>query len=62
MSSDYPMSEPPDPFATNIIPNSFLLLTENEVSEEGNTFDHLELSPNNKYALWSRDMIEYWNP
>ena len=62
MSSDYPMSEPSDPFATDIIQNSFPLSTENEVSEEGNTFDHLELSPNKKYALWRRDMVEYWNP
>jgi hypothetical protein len=56
------MSEPSNPFATNIIPNSFPLSTENEVSEEGNSFDHLELSPNKKYALWRRDIVEYWNP
>jgi hypothetical protein len=59
MSSDYPMSELSDPFATNIIPNSFPLSTENEVSEEDNSFDYLELSPNKKYALWRRDMVEY---
>jgi hypothetical protein len=59
MSSDYSISEPSDPFATDIIPNSFPLSTENEVSEEGNSFDHLELSPNKKYALWKRDMVEY---
>ena len=51
MSSDYPMSEPSDVFATDIIQNSFPLSTENEVSKEGNIFDHLELSPNKKYAL-----------
>jgi hypothetical protein len=33
MSSDYPMSEPSDLFATDIIPNSFPLSTENEVSK-----------------------------
>jgi hypothetical protein len=60
--SDYPISELSDPFATDIIPNSFPLSTENKVSEKGNTFDHLELSPNKKYALWRRDMVEYWNP
>ena len=59
MLSDYPMSEPSDLFATNIIQNSFPLSTENEVSEEGNTFNHLEISPNEKYALWRRDMVEY---
>jgi hypothetical protein len=61
MSSDYPISEPSDPFVTDIIQNSFPLSTENKVSEEGNTFDYLELSPNKKYALWRRDMVEYWN-
>ena len=44
------MSDPSDPFAAaDPIPNSFPLSTENK--EEGNTFDHLELSPNKKYAL-----------
>jgi hypothetical protein len=62
MLSDYSMFEPSDPFATDIILNSFPLSTENEVSEEGNNFNHLELSPNKKYALWRRDMVEYWNP
>ena len=59
MSSDYPIFEPSDPFVTDIIPNSFPLSTENEVSEEDNSFDHLKLSPNKKYALWRRDMVEY---
>jgi hypothetical protein len=52
MSSDCPMSEPSDPFATDIILNSFPLLIENEASEEGNIFDHLELSLNKKYACY----------
>jgi hypothetical protein len=60
VSSDCHMSDPSDPFAAaDPIPNSFPLSTENEVSEEGNTFYHLELSPNKKYALWRRDMVEY---
>jgi hypothetical protein len=50
-SSDYPMSELSDPFAVDIISNSFPLLTENEVSKEVDSFEHLELSPNNRYAL-----------
>jgi hypothetical protein len=62
ISSDYSMSELSNPFATNIIPNSFPLSTENKVLEEGNTFNYLELSPNKKYTLWRRDMVEYWNP
>jgi hypothetical protein len=61
-SSDYPMSELSDPFAVDIISNSFPLSTENEVSEEVNPFEHLELSPNKRYALWRRDTVEYWNP
>jgi hypothetical protein len=59
--SDCPMSEQSDPFATDIVADSFPS-TENEASEEGDTFDHLELSPNKKYALWRRDMVDYWNP
>ena len=59
MSSDCPMSKPSDPFTTDIISNFFPLSTENEVSKKGNTFDHLKLSPNKKYALWRRDMVEY---
>ena len=51
MSSDCPMSKPSDPFITDIISNSFPLSIENEVSEEGNTINHLELSLNKKYAL-----------
>jgi hypothetical protein len=63
VSSDCHMFDPSDPFvAADPIPNSFPLSTENEVSKEDNTFNHLELSPNNKFALWRRDMVEYWNP
>jgi hypothetical protein len=61
MSSDCLMSELSDPFAVDIIPNSFPLLTENDVSQVGDPFEHLELSPNKRYALWRRDTIEYWN-
>jgi hypothetical protein len=60
MSSDC-MSELSDPFAAGIIPNSFPLSTENEVSHEGDLFEYLKLSPNKRYALWSRDTVEYWN-
>ena len=62
MSSNCPMSEPSDPFAVDIIPNSFPLSIENEVSQEGDPFEHLELSPNKRNALWRRDTVEYWNP
>ena len=62
MSSDSPMSEVSDPFAASIVPNSFSLSIENEESQESNPFEHLELSPNKRYALWRRDMVEYWNP
>jgi hypothetical protein len=62
MSSDCPMSEPSDPFAADIIPSFFPLSTENEVSHEGDPFEHLELSPNKRYVLWRRDAVEYWNP
>ena len=62
ISSDCPMSEPSDPFAVDIIPNSFPLSIENEVSQEGDLFEHLELSPNKRYVLWRRDTVEYWNP
>ena len=62
MSSDCLMSESLDPFATDIIPNSFLLSTENNVFQEGNPLDHLELSPNKRYSLWKKDTVEYWNP
>ena len=62
MSSDCPMSEPSDPFAVEIIPNSFPLSIENEVSQEGDPFEHLELSLNKRYALWRRDTVEFWNP
>ena len=61
-SSDYPMSEHSDPFTVDIISNSFPLSTENEVSEEADPFEHLELSPNKRYALWRKDTVEYWNP
>ena len=61
-SSDYPMSEHSDPFTVDIISNSFPLSTENEVSEEVDSFEHLELSPNKRYALWRKDTVEYWNP
>jgi hypothetical protein len=50
-SSDYPMSELSDPFAMDIISNFFPLLTENEVSEEVDPFEHLKLSPNKRYVL-----------
>jgi hypothetical protein len=56
------MSELSDPFAVDIIPNSFPLLAENKVSEKGDPFEHLELSPNKRYAIRRREMIEYWNP
>ena len=59
MSSDCLMSKPSDPFAVDIIPNSFPLSIENEVSQEGDPFEHLELSPNKRYALWRRDTVEY---
>jgi hypothetical protein len=61
MSSDCPMSELSDPFASSIISNSFPLSVENEDSQESNPFEHLELSPNKRYALWRRDTVEYWN-
>ena len=60
-SSDYPMSELSDPFAVNIISNLLPLSTENEVSEEVDSFEHLELFPNKRYTLWRRDTVEYWN-
>ena len=60
-SSDYPISEHLDPFTVDIISNSFPLLTENKVSEEVDPFEHLELSPNKRYALWRKDTVEYWN-
>ena len=62
VSSDYPISELWDPFAVDIISNSFPLSTENEVSEEVDPLEHLELSPNKRYALWKWDTVEYWNP
>jgi hypothetical protein len=62
MSSDCPMSKLSDPFASNIISNSFPLSIENEDSQESNPFEYLKLSPNKKYALWRRDTVEYWNP
>ena len=62
MSSDCPMSELSDPFAASIVLNSFPLSIENEDSQKSNPFEHLELSPNKKYALWRRDNVEHWNP
>jgi hypothetical protein len=62
VSSNYPMSEHSDPFTVDIISNSFPLSTENKVSEEVDPFEHLELSPNKRYALWRKDTVEYWNP
>ena len=62
VSSDYPISKLSDLFAVDIISNSFPLSTENEVSKEVDPLEHLELSPNKRYALWRRDTIEYWNP
>ena len=62
MSSDCLMSESLDLFAADIIPNSFPLSTENNVFQEGDPLDHLELSPNKRYALWKKDTVEYWNP
>ena len=61
-SSDYPISELSDPFAVDIISNSLPLSTKNEVSEKVDPFEHLELSPNKRYALQRRDTVEYWNP
>ena len=61
-SSDYPISEHSDPFTVDIISNSFPLSTENEVSKKVDSFEHLELSPNKRYALQRRDTVEYWNP
>jgi hypothetical protein len=55
MSSDFPMSELSDPFAAGIIPNSVSLSIENEVSQESNSFEHLELSPNKRYSI----VLEY---
>jgi hypothetical protein len=46
-----PMSELSDPFAIDIIPNSFPLSAENKVSEKGDTFEHLELSLNKRYTI-----------
>jgi hypothetical protein len=57
--SDCPMSELSDPFTVNIISNSFPLLAENEVSKKNDPFEHLELSPNKRYTIWRREMIEY---
>jgi hypothetical protein len=62
ISSDCPMSELSEVFAVDIIPNSFPLLAENEVSEKNNPSEHLELSSNKRYAIWRRETIEYWNP
>jgi hypothetical protein len=61
MSSDCPMSELSDLFAASIVPNSFPLSIENEDSQESNSFEHLELSPNKKYAFWRRDNVDHWN-
>ena len=60
MSSDYPMSDPSDPFAADIISNTFPPSIEPEDSE-GNLFEHLNLSPNKRYTLWNRNTVEYWN-
>ena len=56
------MFELSDPFAVNIISNSFSLSAENEVSEEVNFLEYLELSLNKRYTLWRKDTVEYWNP
>ena len=61
-SSDYPMSELSDPFAVDVISNSLPLSTENEVSGEVDSFEHLELSLNKRYARWRKDTVDYWNP
>ena len=61
ISSNCPISEPSDLFAVDIIPNSFPLSTQNNVSEKGKPFEHLELSPNKRYAIWRREIVEYWN-
>jgi hypothetical protein len=58
-SSDYSMSEHSDPFTVNIISNSFPLSTKNEVSKKVDPFEHLELSPNKRYALWRKNTVEY---
>ena len=62
MSSDCPLSELSDPFAGGIIPNSSSPSIEIEDSQESNPYEHLDLSPNKRYALWKRDTVEYWNP
>jgi hypothetical protein len=49
--SDCPMSELSDLFAVDIISNSFPLLAKNEVFEKNDPFEHLELSPNKRYAI-----------
>jgi hypothetical protein len=51
VSSDYPIFELLDLFAVDIISNSFPLSTENEVSKEVDSFEHLKLSLNKGYAL-----------
>jgi hypothetical protein len=60
-SSDYSMSKLSDPFAVDIISNSFLLSTKNEGLKEVDPFEHLELSLNKRYILWRKDTVEYWN-
>ena len=57
--SDCPISEMSDPFTVNVIPNSFPLSAENKVCEKGDTFEHLEPSPNKRYTIWRRETIEY---
>ena len=58
-SSDFFMSEPSNPFTSGRISNSFPLSIENENSQESNPFEHLELSPNKRYALWRKNIVEY---
>jgi len=59
ISNDCPMSKLSDPFTVDIIPNFFPLLAENEVSEKNDSFEHLELSLNKRYAIWRRETIKY---
>ena len=53
VSSDCYMSEASDSFAIDTILNSFPLSPiENGLSQEGNPFEYLEVSPNKRNILW----------
>jgi hypothetical protein len=58
-SSNYPIFELSNLFTVDIISNSFPLSIENEIFKEVDLFEHLELSPNKRYALWRKNTIEY---